>query len=411
MWKRLLDLLRANRILVSLSVTTFFAMIGQGVINPVMPLYVKSFGISVTLVGVAVGAFGFARLTSNIPIGYVAQRYGTRVLLVGGPLVSAAAAILMALASTYGEIIVYRFLSGLGSAMYVTGSVIYITGITGPHNRARYLSIQEGSLVFGGSMGPVLGGLAADAWGLRAPFFILAGFCLVGVFLAWTQMPEIKPAASRAPGPSRRAPPAGRKGVLQVLLDPFFLLIGVFGMSIFLTRAGGRSSIIPLMATSKADLSATEVGIIFTIESLTAFATMLPAGVFSDRLGRKVVLLPSAFGIVAGLVLFATVSTLGMYIVAGIILGLGIGIAGATPAAWAADRARAGNVGVTMGVYRTFGDAGNIVGPVALGWLADMFSFETALLANGGFVLLAALALWFGGRESVRRGRGTGAGH
>ncbi|MBM2832466.1 MAG: transporter, partial [Dehalococcoidia bacterium] len=208
MWKRLLESLRRNRILVSLCVTTFFIMIGQGIISPVMPLYVKSFGISVTMVGVAIGMFGFARLTANIPIGYVAQRYGKRVLLVGGPVVSAAAALLMAFASSYPELIAYRFLSGLGSAMYVTGSVIYIADVTGTHNRARYLSLQEGSIVFGGSVGPVVGGLTADLWGLRAPFLFLAGFCLVGIYLAWTQMPEIKPTPSAIPPASPGKPPA-----------------------------------------------------------------------------------------------------------------------------------------------------------------------------------------------------------
>ncbi|MDP2744757.1 MAG: MFS transporter [Dehalococcoidia bacterium] len=403
MWNRLLESLRSNRVLLSLCVTTFFIMIGQGIISPIMPLYVKSFGISVTLVGVAIGMFGFARLIANIPIGYVAQRYGKRVLLVGGPVVSAAAALLMAFASSYPELIAYRFLSGLGSAMYVTGSVIYIADVAGTHNRARYLSLQEGSIVFGGSIGPVVGGLTADLWGLRAPFLFLAGFCLVGIYLAWTQMPEVKPTPSAVPAASPGKPPAARTGVLQILRDPTFFLIGLFGLTIFLTRTGGRGSIIPLLATTKAGLSATEVGIVFTIESLTAFATMLPAGILSDRLGRKVVVLPAAFAILVGLVLFTVAQGLGMYIVAGIVLGLGIGIAGSTPPAWAADRARAGNVGVTMGLYRTFGDAGNIIGPVLLGWIADTFSFESALLTNGALVLAAALPLWLVGRESVRR--------
>jgi MFS transporter, DHA1 family, multidrug resistance protein len=403
MWKRLLESLRRNRILASLCVTTFFIMIGQGIISPVMPLYVKSFGISVTLVGVAIGMFGFARLVANVPIGYVAQRYGKRVLLVGGPVVSATAALLMAFASTYPELIAYRFLAGLGSAMYVTGSVIYIANVADTHNRARYLSMQEGSIVFGGSVGPVLGGLTADQWGLRAPFFILAGFCLIGIYLAWTQMPEVKAPAAAAPASPRKNPPAGRRGIIELLRDPTFLFISLFGLTIFLTRTGGRGSIIPLLATTKAGLSATEVGIVFTIESLTAFATMLPAGILSDRLGRKVVVLPAALAIIAGLALFTVAQGLGMYIVAGIILGLGIGTAGSTPPAWAADRARAGNIGVTMGLYRTFGDAGNIIGPVLLGWIADHFSFESALMTNAALVLATALPLWLVGRESVRR--------
>jgi hypothetical protein len=58
-------------------------------------------------------------------------------------------------------------------------------------------------------------------------------------------------------------------------------------------------------------------------------------------------------------------------------------------------------------LYRTFGDAGNIIGPILLGWIADLFSFEGALLTNAGLFLLAAFALWLVGRESVRRSSGS----
>lgn len=401
---RTIEFFRANRILTVICITTFILMTGQSIITPVLPLYAKSFGLTATMIGVVVGVFGVGRLLVNVPVGYVAERYGRRVVLIGGLALSVVSALLTAFAPNYGVLVVLRFFSGIGSAMYVTGAVILITDITAVQNRAKYLSWQEGSLVFGSSVGPVIGGFAADLWGLRAPFLLLAGLCAVACVLAWNQVPSVKAgtrAVAKPTAPTGNKP--AKKGIWWALVDPAFFFIGFFGMMIFFTRTGGRGSIVPLLATSKAGLSATQLGIVFTVNALVAFLTMVPAGVLSDRFGRKVVILPAALVTAGGLVLFVIAGNMLMYVFAGFVLGLGIGIAGATPPAWAADISRAGNIGVTMGLYRTFGDFGNMIGPVLLGWIADRASFESALLVNAGLVVLIAIGLLIFGKESVKR--------
>ncbi len=56
-----------------------------------------------------------------------------------------------------------------------------------------------------------------------------------------------------------------------------------------------------------------------------------------------------------------------------------------------------------MGLFRTFGDAGFVIGPVALGGLADLTGFGVALTFDA--VVLVSFALLFGvfARETLRR--------
>src|SRR3989304_5456369 len=82
--------------------------------------------------------------------------------------------------------------------------------------------------------------------------------------------------------------------------------------------------------------------------------------------------------------------------------GRGPGMGGPPPAAYAADIAPDGMRGVTMGLYRTFGDAGFVIGPVLLGSLADLTTFGWALTFDAAVLVGIALLFALFARETLR---------
>ena len=59
---------------------------GLGAIAPVLPLFLEhEYGVTAAEVGIAVGLFGFGRLVTSVPAGYLAQRYGRKSVLVLQP--------------------------------------------------------------------------------------------------------------------------------------------------------------------------------------------------------------------------------------------------------------------------------------------------------------------------------------
>ncbi len=56
-----------------------------------------------------------------------------------------------------------------------------------------------------------------------------------------------------------------------------------------------------------------------------------------------------------------------------------------------------------MGLYRTFGDAGFVIGPVALGGLADLTGFGPALTFNAMVLVSIAVLFAIFARETLRR--------
>ena len=109
--------------------------------------------------------------------------------------------------------------------------------------------------------------------------------------------------------------------------------------------------------------------------------------------------MPSTLWVALTILLFTLSRDYTAFLGTAVLLGLATGIAGASPAAYAADLAPARHRGGTIGLYRTFGDMGFVIGPVLLGWVADLSSYATALRLNAALLFLLFARETVGGRR------------
>ena len=353
--------------------------------------------------GFTVAVFGLGRLFSNLPAGFLSERYGRRVVLIAGLAILTVASVLMALIDSFVALVAFRLLSGVGAAIYITSAMTMLVDISTPANRARYMSLQQGSILLGAGLGPAVGGFAAEIWGFRSAFYLMSVLSAAGLAWAMLQMPE-----TNSPRDSRRvvqratvdskpvtaaAVEGERASFMSILRNPNFILVAVYFFMVVFTRNGGRAVLMPLIGDAQAGLGPGEIGIAFTVMVMVNMVLVIPAGMVSDRWGRKMLMLPGAVLTAAGLVLYVFSDSFGMFLLASVVLGIGTGVVGPSPAAYVADLAPPGRQGVTIGLYRTFGDLGGFIGPVFLGWFADMASFGWALNVNAVLVVLSAVAM------------------
>ena len=261
--------LREHERLMMISISTALVMAGQGVISPVLPLFAKQFGVGAAVVGLTLSIYALARLILNVPLGLLSDRYGRRMLLVGGPLVTGAGMLGSGLAQDIGQLLAWRFIAGAGSAMYMTGAMVYIADISSPENRARFIGMNQGALLLGVSIGPAIGGLLAEGFGLRAPFLTVAALALVAAGYAYLRLPETlaRRASQSLPSSEGGPPPEGRPW-LRVLRSYDFVAVSFVQSSIFLTRAAGRQTLVPLMSAARLGMSPGMLGGIFSAMSL-----------------------------------------------------------------------------------------------------------------------------------------------
>jgi MFS family permease len=393
-----LNRLRSDERLLVICGSTVLVMAGQGVVGPVLPLFARDFGVGAAVVGLTFTAFGLARLLLNIPAGLWADRRGRRFLLVGGPLVTAIGMIGSGLAPSIWVLLGWRLVAGAGSALYMTGAQIYLIDIAEPGQRGRYIATNQGALLVGVSAGPAIGGLLADGLGLRAPFLVVGGAAVLTAVYGWYRLPETRDraAAEAAAADAPIDPGTGR----AFFRSRSFLSVGLIAAAVFSIR-GSRQALVPLYGSEAFDLSASQIGLIFTAIGLVGLVLIGPAGWAADRFGRKLLIVPTGYVAAVGVVASAFAPTVELFVAGMMFSAIGTGISGPAPAAFVADIAPEQLRGSAMGAYRTWGDLGIVLSPPLSGALADATSLPVALAANG--LLLAMAATFFLGVTEPRR--------
>ena len=405
----IIPVLRANPTILLLSVSTALLTSGQGMVAPILPLYADALGVSTATIGLVISAFGLARLMTNMPTAILSQRFGRRLPLVGGPLVAGIGNALAGTADSLELLLVYRFISGVGSAAFITGAVIFIGDISTPENRGRMMSIYQGSFALGISLGPALGGLIAEVFGLRAPFFVVGVLSLFSGLWAYFKVPESRPKAeddhssdvAPQPGESNVSTEATRiRSKYSFLLSKSFIFIALVFFVTFFSRGGAQFTLLPLKGAHDLGLSPGQLGAVFTIPPVIGFLLLPFAGSISDRYGRKKTIVPGLLIVAVALLMLGTSSLFIFFVIGMALYGFGNGIEGPTPVAYVADISPRAHQGIAQGAARSIGDLAILIAPPAMGLAADLFGTTATLVANGAIVGLLGVVFLLFARES-----------
>ena len=393
---------------------------GMGAISPVLPLFLeREYGVSATEVGIAVGFFfGLGRLVTSVPAGYLAQRYGRRPVLALGSAINLVGAALVSVSFSYAWLTGWRFVSGFGGSIFLTVATIYLRDEATPETRGRLLSLQELSILAGQTLGPLLGGYLASLFGLRFPLYIQAILMAASLLVIVVALPESRwreqlaadgdtrrRAVPRTPDPQADAAdaPASRRGAIwRLIFNPAFILVGMFALMIVANRQGARFSVMPLFGRQKG-FGPEDLGLWLSVTHFPQFFTTLVSGYLSDRFGRKTPILPSVILMTLGIAAFIWAGSLWQLLLSGVLLGMGEGLGSPAGTVFFADIAPPGLEGVTIGLLRTFGGVGTVMGALVLGAIADATSFSWSLWIDAAVFAASGIGLLIFVRETYRR--------
>jgi DHA1 family multidrug resistance protein-like MFS transporter len=379
---------KANWTLFWMCVLVAINQLGFGGVLPALPLYAQSFGVSVSAIGLAVGVYGLGRLTGAVPGGWLSDAIGRRHTLALGGIVTAAGNLWCAAASSYPEFILARLVAGAGAGLIVTTGQIVLADITTPERRGRTMAIYQGVFLFAAGVGPFPGGLLSEAYGLTAPFiaYALAGIGAGAVAaLAVGETRDSGHGAARRGGNSVSTLAQMRRLTKQT----GFMLACMVSLANAAARTGGLFSVVPLLGSLRLGLSVTQIGFALAIGTVVGLLAAYPSGMLVDYFGRKATIAPST--VIAGIsmLLFCVAPSYAWFMAASIVWGVAGSIGGAAPSVYAADSAPPGLNATTVGMFRMAGDIGYVLGPLALGAIADEFGAVTALVTAAGLLVVA----------------------
>ena len=285
--------LRQNPRLIPLLFMICLIMAGTAVVAPVLSLYAKTFQVATSLIGMVITIFGIGRIAANYPAGYVSQIVGRRPLLAVGASMLVVSTIGAALARDFTTLIVWRFIEGFGSGIYMTCSMAALADASTPQTRAHVMSLYQTAQLTGAMIGPGIGGWFAYHYGYAAPFWAysgMAGIVLVTSFISFED--------SRQPAPRKQAVEAADGGGLWTI--PFAASCLMGGVNFF-TRTAAQYQLIPLIAYDDLHLDVGVIGLALVVTYIAWFTTLPLAGTIINRFGARACVLWSSLSLAGGL--------------------------------------------------------------------------------------------------------------
>ena len=377
--------------------------LGFGAVIPVLPLYAQSFGVPQVAIGATVAVYGLARVLLAVPTGQVADRLGRRNALAIGGALSALGNLWCAMAGSYVELVLARFVAGAGAGVVLTAGLIVLADITRASTRGRTLSIYQGVFLFAVGIGPLPGGYLAERFGLEAPFLVYGVASAIVAAIAWFGVAETRAMGTAERGPSVSVLPF-RRQLRAFAGNAGFLLVCLISLTGAAARTGALFSIVPVLARDRLGLDPSDIGFGLALGSVIGLAVTYPAGALVDRYGRKSVIVPTTLLTGVSMLCFSLAPAYAWFLFACAIWGGASAASAAAPAAYAADSAPAGLNASAMSSYRTISDIGYVVGPILLGWLGDAQGLD-APLWTAAIALLLTTALFAALAPETHRNR------
>lgn len=385
--------------IMSLYVPSFFIFLGMSLVSPILPIYARSYGVSYALASLAISMYAIGRFIADIPTGIAADRFGRKPIMVLGTILLTVTSFLNALASSFWEFLSYRLIQGIGSSMWMTGRTALLADMLKPEERGRVMGYFQAFMLIGSSAGPTIGGIVAAIWDLRAPFYFyaLTGLVSLVITIIWIRETE----------GSRDARGRGRSFSMQVfsrlLSNRSYMMACLATFTVFFMRTGIRGTMIPLYGDGVLGLDTASIGAVISYATLTNLLLTIPFGYSTDYFGRKPTILFSLIVTAASSLIFPMTSDYFQLSLTAVLLGIGTTGAGQAPLALATDVSINEPKGLSMGLYRLFGDVGFVIGPIALGLISDYYGLRMPFFFTAVLVFINALLILLLAEETYSR--------
>ena len=363
-------------------------MLGLFFILPVFAVHAATIegGADLTLVGLALGAYGLSQGILQIPFGMASDRWGRKPVLYAGLLVFAAGSFLGVAAQDIWTAIAARTLQGAGAINSV--AMALAADITREQHRTKVMAM------IGISIGLMFALSLVGAPLLYCSIGMGGIFALTGM-LSLSAMGVVK---YLVPDPARalhdEPPPApGQWRLLDA--DLLRLNAGIFVLHVVLYA---MFVVVPPLIVN-AGLELTQHWKLYLPVLLASFVLMVPAILYADRRGRPKPVLLAAVALLLAVEAALAASDAGIAALAALMLGffVAFNVLEAMLPALVSRMAPARGRGVAIGVYNTTQTLGVFFGGLLGGWVAMHHGATGVFLGCTGLA-----ALWLGIAAGMR---------
>ena len=363
---------------------------------PVLALFAESLGASPERIGLIVSVSTLTGVFLKLPSGALSDIYGRRMLLRVGVIAFGVPPFFYPFISDLDVLTLLRLSHGLATAIFAPSALATVAELY-RERRGAALGTYTACTQSGALLGPFIGGYLVFASGFSSSFLTAGVFGCIAIVMFYSL---------QLPSPPTRVHDKKLASVWAEMWKGFSIVAR--NRKVLITSStdaakmianGALMAFLPLYGVS-VGLNAAEVGLLFTVQSLTSFISKPIMGRVSDRVGRHPLIFLGLLMCAATFVCIPHVTGLAVLLVLSSGFGFGEAVVTSSSSAFVADSSEFKTLGAGMGMQGTIGDIGHASGPLLAGVLIAQMSYADAFGIIAGLQVAAAGIFWLTMRQS-----------
>ena len=381
---RLTQFLFRNRPFVVVWLAVLISIAGIGMVSPLLSKFAEDMGATGTWLGLIFSGYAFSQIPLMPVVGRLSDRFGKKLFLSLGLLIYVIAALGYLWAPGFRELFLFRILSGAGAAMVIPTAYAYIGELTPRGREGRYMGVFNIAMVAGYGVGPTLGGVVYDRYGMHATFagmciMAAVGFLVVLLFLPGRTSPDrVLPAEKPTVRFTSLLKDRTMRGIITYQL--------VWGLGY-----GAVYTFLPIFLTTVRGASLAQVGIVLSVRSVLNGTLNYPYGWLADRMNRVFLVSLGVVMMAAGILLIPWVGGFAAILVLFAAIGIFETIAMPAGSAITVDCGRRLGMGSVMSVFNMANSSAVIVGAMVGATIEGSFGITWVFPATAGAIIVGVV--------------------
>ncbi|WP_234123950.1 MFS transporter [Clostridium hydrogenum] len=372
-----------------LMVNIFIALLGQGMVMPILPDYLKQFSAGGSAAGYLVAVFGAAQFIFSPIGGQLSDKYGRKKLILSGMFLTVISDFMFAISHELILLYIARFIGGIGLGLMIPSNLAYVADSTTKETRAKGMGYFSAAMNLGMVLGPGIGGMVAK-FGIRVPYFGAAFLGFIATLLTFI-LPETLTVEKRNELKAVKKQESALKQLIQSVHGSYFKYL----MLIFIMTFGLQNyeTVYSLYVKQKYGFSSQVISVIITLGAIIGIVVQV--GLIDKVIRRygeyKLIRFSLFMSAVALVLMLVKVNLIYLLAVCAVFFAFNSFL---RPTVNTMLSNEAGNEqGFVSGLSNTYTSLGGIIGPIMAG---NLFDKNINLpYAVGAFILLGTIGLTF----------------
>jgi len=374
-----------KKIFATLFFSIFSAVMGVGIVVPLLPVYAKDLGASGLYIAMVFASFSLSR-TFLLPFfGSLSDKTGRKPYITIGLLGYTFISIAFTYSDTLPGLISIRFFHGIASAMIMPVAHAYIGDITPVNKEGVTMGIFNMSLFIGLSIGPLVGGVIKDTLDMDAAFICMAVLSFIGFLMSFLLLPPTKDEAGVR---QNKGTPATIK---ELLRDKE--LCGLFSLRFaYVFCIGVIWCFLPVMSDDLG-LSSSAIGVLVMLGVFISGCLHIPMGMVADNVDKQKMTILGGLIVAVATACYLWAGSFWSLFAASVLFGLGGGICMPPLMAMAVIKGdHTCAMGSVMALLTVAHSLGMLFGSIGAGLIMDYFNIRqtfpvAAIIMLAGTVL------------------------